>query len=53
MRATLESDVGIYNKVAGVILNKVDYELLKFYENQSSSGYYMERYGNYYRQAAE
>jgi polysaccharide biosynthesis transport protein len=53
VRSALETDLSIYQKVVGVILNKVDPEALKFYEGQSSTDYYSERYSNYYRNAAE
>jgi succinoglycan biosynthesis transport protein ExoP len=50
IRAVLEREHSIRDKLLGVVLNKVDMKKLKIYENFSSDGYYHRVYKNYYKQ---
>jgi succinoglycan biosynthesis transport protein ExoP len=49
---TLQNDPVIAEKCVGVILNKVDFEALKTYDNDGSKEYYYSSYGKYYGRTA-
>lgn len=51
VRKSLEHAPTIVNKCAGVILNKVDNNKMKLYQQYGSSEYYYSRYSSYYREA--
>ena len=48
VRAVLEKEHAIRDKLLGVVLNKVDMQKLKIYEHFSSDGYYHSLYKKYY-----
>ncbi|WP_137154513.1 polysaccharide biosynthesis tyrosine autokinase [Rhizobium sp. FKL33] len=50
VRKTLEHSPTIVNKCAGVVLNKVDNNKMKLYQQYGSSEYYYSRYSSYYRE---
>jgi succinoglycan biosynthesis transport protein ExoP len=50
VRSTLLSEREIYQKCSGVILNKVDMDLMKLYRSYGSSEYYYSRYTSYYHE---
>jgi succinoglycan biosynthesis transport protein ExoP len=50
VRKTLTNNAAIAQKCAGVILNKVDTEKMKFYQSYGSSEFYYSRYSSYYRE---
>ncbi len=49
IRAVLEREHSIRDKLLGVVLNKVDMKKLKVYEHFGSEGYYHSVYKNYYK----
>jgi succinoglycan biosynthesis transport protein ExoP len=51
VRAALAKEHLISEKLLGVILNKVDMEMLKSYEHFGSDGYYNQHYENYCKRA--
>jgi succinoglycan biosynthesis transport protein ExoP len=50
--STLQSEIQIAEKCAGVLLNKADVEKLKLYRSYGSSEYYMSRFSGYYHDDA-
>ncbi|WP_250959594.1 polysaccharide biosynthesis tyrosine autokinase [Rhizobium sp. CG5] len=50
VKSILASDMEVYDKCAGVVLNKVDEEKMKLYRAYGSSDYYASRYLSYYRE---
>jgi succinoglycan biosynthesis transport protein ExoP len=50
VKKTLTDNVAVAQKCAGVILNKVDTEKMKFYQNYGSSEFYYARYSSYYQE---
>ncbi len=50
VRSTLEANPAVINKCAGVVLNKVDGDKMKLYQQYGSSEYYYSRYTSYYRE---
>ncbi|NKN35657.1 polysaccharide biosynthesis tyrosine autokinase [Agrobacterium sp. a22-2] len=50
VKSILASDMEVYDKCAGVVLNKVDEDKMKLYRAYGSSEYYSSRYLSYYRE---
>ncbi|WP_245884009.1 polysaccharide biosynthesis tyrosine autokinase [Hartmannibacter diazotrophicus] len=51
VRSTLNSEPQIVDKCLGVVLNKVDYDKMKFYRSYGSGEFYYARYQSYYSEA--
>lgn len=50
VKKTLVANAAVAQKCAGVILNKVDTEKMKFYQSFGSSEFYYARYSSYYQE---
>lgn len=50
VRSTILNDSDLFEKCAGVILNKVDTKKMKLYRSYGSSEYYFSRYASYYHE---
>lgn len=50
VRSTLSNEARLYDKCAGVILNKVDAKKMKLYRDFGSDEYYHSRYSTYYHE---
>jgi succinoglycan biosynthesis transport protein ExoP len=50
VRSTLLNEARLYDKCAGVILNKVNAKKMKLYRDYGSDEYYQSRYSAYYHE---